>query len=74
MPVPKIVECKLVRRTTYYHRDVIQPVPYEFTEILMTDENGVHYCSRTWDYMPDTPFNRGYHIEQFNKRWKASHP
>lgn len=67
---PKIVECKIVRKTTHYGMGgVIRPELYAFSEILMTDEHGVHYCSRTWEELPNTPFMVGYQIEQFRKRW-----
>lgn len=68
MLIPEIVECKLA--------------PYKFlggdgklyagTEILMTDTDGRHYCSRTWDQIPDTAFMRAHQIEQFKKRMEAA--
>jgi hypothetical protein len=45
--IPEIVDCQIVRRTTNYDRDVIRPQLYAFSEILMTDSEGRHYCSRT---------------------------
>jgi hypothetical protein len=69
MAAPEIIECKIVRRTTHYERDVIRPQLYAFSEILMTDVNGVHYCSRTWDELKDSPFARAHQIKEFQDRW-----
>jgi hypothetical protein len=74
MAAPVIVECKIVERLTHYDREYVRPgKPFRFSEILMTDENGVHYCSRTWDVIPDNPFNRAHQIAQFKQRWESSH-
>jgi hypothetical protein len=71
MNAPEIIECKIVRRTTHYGMSgVIRPELYAFSEILMTDENGKHYCSRTWEDLPDTPFTRAHQIAQFKQRWE----
>lgn len=70
--MPEIIECKIVRKTTHYGMGgAIRPELYAFSEILMTDSNGVHYCSRTWEDLPNTPFARGHQIDQFKKRWEA---
>jgi hypothetical protein len=69
MSAPEIVECTITRRTTAYDRDVIRPKLYAFSEILMTDADGQHYCSRTWDELKDSPFARAHQIEEFKKRW-----
>ena len=72
MPPPEIVECQIVRRTTNYDRDMIRPKLYAFSEILMTDSLGRHYCSRTWDELKDSPFARAHQIAEFKKRWEAA--
>jgi hypothetical protein len=69
---PEIVECVIVRRTTYQDRDVIRSELYAFSEILMTDEYGRHYCSRTWDGIKDSPFARAHQIAQFKNRWEVN--
>lgn len=69
---PKIVECKIIRRTTNYDKNVVRPQAYAFAEILMVDEHGVRYCSRTWDEVSDTAFSRAHQIDLFNKRWLAA--
>lgn len=71
MSVPEIVDCKIVRRTTQYERDVIRPQFYAFSEILMTDAQGRRYCSRTWDELKDSPFARAHQVAEFKKRWEA---
>ncbi len=71
MSAPEIIECTIVRRTTAYDRGVVRPQLYAFSEILMTDANGRHYCSRTWDELKDSPFARGHQIAEFKKRWEA---
>ena len=40
--MPEIIECKIVRKTTHYGMGgAIRPELYAFSEILMTDSNGV---------------------------------
>jgi hypothetical protein len=69
----EIVECKIVRKTTHYGMGgVIRPDLYAFSEILMTDSDGRHYCSRTWEELPDTAFMRSFQIDQFHKRMAAA--
>jgi len=70
--VPEIVECEIVRRTTHMDKDVVRPQAYAFSEILMTDSEGRHYCSRTWDELKDSPFARAHQIEEFKKRWRMN--
>jgi hypothetical protein len=72
MSAPEIVECTITRRTTYQDRDVIRPQLYAFSEILMTDAGGRHYCSRTWEELKDSQFARAHQIEEFKKRWRMN--
>ncbi len=74
---PEIVECTINRRTTHYSGGGREggrfgEALYAFSEILMIDANGRHYCSRTWEELPNTPFSRAHQIEQFKKRWEAN--
>jgi hypothetical protein len=68
---PEIVECRIIRRTTHYDGRTVRPELYAFSEILMTDAWGRHYCSRTWDELSDTSFARAHQIAEFKKRWEA---
>lgn len=77
MSVPEIVECKINRRTTYYsgggrEGGSFGESLYAFSEILMTDDAGRHYCSRTWEELPNTAFARAHQIDQFKRRWAAN--
>jgi hypothetical protein len=70
MSAPEIVECTITRKTTHYGMGgVVRPELYAFAEILMVDAEGRHYCSRTWEDIPDNPFNRAHQIAQFKQRW-----
>lgn len=72
MSAPEIVECTIVRRVTHYDRDAIRPQLYAFSEVLMKDVGGQHYCSRTWEELKDSPFARAHQVEQFKTRWEAN--
>jgi hypothetical protein len=72
MSAPKIIECNIIRRTTYMDRDVARPKLYAFSEILMVDEHGRQYCSRTWDEIKNDDFSRAHQIAEFKKRWEAA--
>lgn len=73
MSTPEIVECKITRRTTHYGMGgVLRPELYAFSEILMTDSTGRHYCSRTWEEVKDSPFARAHQIAEFKKRMEAA--
>lgn len=73
MPAPEIVECRIIHRTTQFgdnSRAIIRRDGlYAYTEILMTDEHGRHYCSHTWDEIPDNAFSREAQKTEFRKRW-----
>ena len=72
LSAPEIVECTITRRVTAYAGDVVRDKLYAFSEILMTDDRGRHYCSRTWDNLTDSPHARAYQIAQFKARWEAN--
>jgi hypothetical protein len=70
---PEIVDCTIRRVNSHYGmKGEVRPDLYDLTEILMTDSDGRHYCSRTWEVIIDSPFARAHQIAQFKQRMEAA--